>query len=81
MKTLKLNVDAGEPRNSQRGRRPPVNDAALRSSFHTKMDGLRRREKKQISYEWRMSDNTYFETISLETVNSAQFTAVGVEIK
>lgn len=45
MMTLKLKVEAHEPQDSQRGRRrPPINDAAP-LSFHTKMDGLRKREE------------------------------------
>lgn len=49
MVTLRFNVDAREPRDSQRGRRPPINDAAPLSSFHTKMAGLRKKQKKQVS--------------------------------
>ena len=51
MMSLRLNVEAcdREPQNSQRGRRPPINDAAPLSSFHTKTDGLREREKQVIN--------------------------------
>lgn len=41
----KVEARDGKPRDSQRGRLPsPINDGALLSSFHTKMDGLRDRE-------------------------------------
>ena len=49
--SLRLNVEAldrWEPQDSQRGRRPsPINDAAPLSSFHTKTDGLRERERER----------------------------------
>lgn len=50
MMTLKLNVEAREPQDSQRGRRPPINDAAPLYSFHTKTDGLIKRAKKWVKF-------------------------------
>lgn len=64
MMSLRLNVEAldrWEPQDSQRGRRPsPINDAAPLSSFHTKTDGLREREKKKLNTEpfWVVYKNT-----------------------
>lgn len=46
MMTLTLNAEAREPQDSQRGRRPPISDAAPLSSFHTKTDGLIKREEE-----------------------------------
>lgn len=42
--SLNMNVEALERQNSQRGRRPPINDAVPLSSCHTKTDELKERE-------------------------------------
>lgn len=50
MMSLNVNAEArDEPQDSQRGRRPsPINDTVLLSSFHTKTDGLRKRETERV---------------------------------
>lgn len=49
MMSLKVNVEAlDEPQDTERGRRPPINDAVV-YSFHTKMDGLGKKTHTWVS--------------------------------